>query len=92
MIERLIPEFDVLYENFRPGVMDRLGLSYERCEELNPRIIYVSATGYGADGPHAAKPGQDVLIEARTGWGQLNGTVKLIGGLGDSGPSFACIA
>ena len=72
MIERLIPEFDVLYENFRPGVMDRLGLSYERCEELNPRIIYVSATGYGPDGPHAAKPGQDVLIEARTGWGQLN--------------------
>ena len=49
-----------------------LGLSYERCEELNPRIIYVSATGYGPDGPHAAKPGQDVLIEARTGWGQLN--------------------
>ena len=48
-----------------------LGLSYERCEELNPRIIYVSATGYGPDGPHAAKPGQDVLIEARTGWGQL---------------------
>jgi crotonobetainyl-CoA:carnitine CoA-transferase CaiB-like acyl-CoA transferase len=72
MIERLIPQFDVLYENFRPGVMDRLGLSYERCKELNPRIIYVSATGYGADGPHAAKPGQDVLIEARTGWGQLN--------------------
>ena len=72
MIERLIPEFDVLYENFRLGVMDRLGLSYERCEELNPRIIYVSATGYGPDGPHAAKPGQDVLIDARTGWGQLN--------------------
>jgi len=41
-------------------------------EELNPRIIYVSATGYGPDGPHAAKPGEDVLIEARTGWGQLN--------------------
>ena len=72
MIERLIPNFDVVYENFRPGVMDRLGLGYERCKELNPRIIYVSATGYGPDGPHAAKPGQDVLIEARTGWGQLN--------------------
>ena len=41
-------------------------------EELNPRIIYVSATGYGPDGPHAAKPGEDVLTEARTGWGQLN--------------------
>jgi succinate--hydroxymethylglutarate CoA-transferase len=72
MIERLVPQFDVLYENFRPGVMDRLGLGYERCKELNPSIIYVSATGYGPDGPHAGKPGQDVLIEARTGWGQLN--------------------
>ena len=72
MIERLIPNFDVVYENFRPGAMDRLGLSYERCKEFNPRIIYVSATGYGPDGPHATKPGQDVLIEARTGWGQLN--------------------
>lgn len=72
MIERLMPGFDVLYENFRPGVMDRLGLGYERCKELNRRIIYVSATGFGPDGPHAAKPGQDVLIEARTGWGELN--------------------
>ena len=73
MIERLIPQFDVVYENFRPGVMDRLGLSYDRCRELNPAVIYVSATGYGPSGPHAAKPGQDVLIEARTGWGELNG-------------------
>ncbi len=72
MIERLIPKFDVVYENFRPGVMDRLGLGYERCKELNPRIIYVSATGFGPDGPYAARPGQDVLIEARTGWGELN--------------------
>jgi succinate--hydroxymethylglutarate CoA-transferase len=73
MIERLIPQFDVVYENFRPGVMDRLGLSYDRCKELNPAVIYVSATGYGPTGPHADKPGQDVLIEARTGWGAMNG-------------------
>lgn len=71
-ILRLIPQFDILYENFRPGVMDRLGVGYDACRELNPGLIYVSATGYGADGPHAAKPGQDVLIEARTGWGELN--------------------
>lgn len=71
-VERLVPQFDVLYENFRPGVMDRLGLGYQRCAELNPKIIYVSATGYGAHGAHVAKPGQDVLIEARTGWGELN--------------------
>ncbi|MET0456620.1 MAG: CoA transferase [Mycobacterium sp.] len=72
MIERLMPSFDVVYENFRPGVMERLGLEYERCKDLNPGIIYVSATGYGSAGPHAAKPGQDVLVEARTGWGHLN--------------------
>jgi succinate---hydroxymethylglutarate CoA-transferase len=72
VIERLLPQFDVLYENFRPGVMDRLGLGYERCKELRPSIVYVSATGYGPDGPHAGKPGQDVLVEARTGWGELN--------------------
>ena len=62
MIERQIPEFDVLYENFRPGVMDRLGLSYEWCERgTQPRIIYVSATGYGQDGrtPPAWSGGSD---------------------------------
>lgn len=72
MIERLIPRFDVIYENFRPGVMDRLGLSYDRCKELNSAVIYVSASGYGPAGPHSGKPGQGVLIEARTGWGELN--------------------
>jgi crotonobetainyl-CoA:carnitine CoA-transferase CaiB-like acyl-CoA transferase len=72
MIHRLMPRFDVVYENFRPGVMDRIGLGYETCRQLNPQLVYVSATGYGPDGPHAAKPGQDVLVEARTGWGELN--------------------
>jgi succinate--hydroxymethylglutarate CoA-transferase len=72
MIEQLLTQFDVVYENFRPGVMARLGLGYERCAELNPSIVYVSATGYGPDGPYARKPGQDVLIEAQTGWGRIN--------------------
>lgn len=72
MIERMVPSVDVIYENFRPGVMDRLGLGYERCTALRPDVIYASATGYGSDGPSARKPGQDVLAEALTGWGQLN--------------------
>lgn len=71
-VERLVPQFHVMYENFRPGVMDRLGLGYRRCRELNPGIVYVSATGYGPRGPHVSKPGQDVLVEASTGWGYLN--------------------
>jgi len=73
MLERMVPSFDVVYENFRPGVMDRLGLGYDRCAELNPSIVYASATGYGNDGPYARKPGQDVLVEALTGWGRVNG-------------------
>jgi succinate--hydroxymethylglutarate CoA-transferase len=72
VIERLLPQVDVVYENFRPGVMERLGVGYERCAELNPSIVYASATGYGADGPYLKKPGQDVLVEALTGWGRIN--------------------
>ena len=73
LIERLILSVDVVYENFRPGVMDRLGVGYERCAEINPSIIYASATGYGPDGPYVRRPGQDVLIEGLTGWGYING-------------------
>ncbi|WP_404437106.1 CoA transferase [Microbacterium aerolatum] len=73
VIERLIPQVDVVYENFRPGVMDRLGVGYERCQELNPGVVYASATGYGPDGPYVKRPGQDVLVEALTGWGRING-------------------
>ena len=73
MIEKLVAQVDVVYENFRPGVMERLGVGYERCRELNPSIIYASATGYGLDGPYVHKPGQDVLVEGLTGWGAVNG-------------------
>ncbi|MCV2489294.1 CoA transferase [Geodermatophilus sp. YIM 151500] len=69
---RLVERSDVVYENFRPGVMDRLGLGYDRCRELNPSIVYASATGYGPDGPYAHKPGQDVLAQALGGIGAIN--------------------
>lgn len=74
VIERLIPQVDVVYENFRPGVMDRLGVGYRRCLELNPAVVYASASGYGSSGPYLKRPGQDVLVEALTGWGAINGT------------------
>ena len=73
VIERLLPTVDVVYENFRPGVMGRLGVGYERCAELNPSVVYASATGYGPDGPYVKRPGQDVLVEGLTGWGRING-------------------
>ncbi len=71
-VRTLIRDADVVYENFRPGVMDRLGLGYQHCREVNPGIVYVSASGYGPDGPRVAKPGQDVLIQAMSGMGAAN--------------------
>jgi crotonobetainyl-CoA:carnitine CoA-transferase CaiB-like acyl-CoA transferase len=69
---RLVARCDVVYENFRPGVMARLGLGYEHCQELNPSVVYASASGYGPDGPYAHKPGQDVLAQALGGIGAIN--------------------
>jgi crotonobetainyl-CoA:carnitine CoA-transferase CaiB-like acyl-CoA transferase len=69
---RLVAFSDVVYENFRPGVMDRLGLGYEDCARINPSVVYASASGYGADGPYARFPGQDVLAQAISGFGAMN--------------------
>lgn len=66
-VKTLIAGADVVVNNFRAGVMDRMGLSYEACRELNPRIIYAVGTGFGESGPYAHKGGQDVLAQAITG-------------------------
>ena len=58
---------DVVVNNFRPGVMERMGLGYEALRARNPRIIYAVGTGYGTDGPYAGKGGQDVLAQAMSG-------------------------
>jgi crotonobetainyl-CoA:carnitine CoA-transferase CaiB-like acyl-CoA transferase len=58
---------DVMVENFRPGVMDRLGLGYEALAELNPRLIYASVSAYGTKGPYAKKAGFDRLIQGMAG-------------------------
>jgi len=63
----LIAKADVLVENYRPGVMERLGLGYEDVRKINPAIVYASASGLGATGPAASRPGQDLLIQARAG-------------------------
>ena len=63
----LAPEFDVVVENFRPGVMARIGLGYEEFAKRNPRIVFVSSSGYGQDGPYVTRPGQDLLIQALSG-------------------------
>lgn len=68
----LVAGADVVYENFRPGVMSRLGLGYEDCVQFNPSIVYVSASGYSSTGPYRNKPGQDVLAQAISGFGSMN--------------------
>nr|WP_319385590.1 CaiB/BaiF CoA-transferase family protein [uncultured Roseibium sp.] len=70
---KLITQADVLIQNFRPGVFDRLGFSYETLKALNPGLIYASVTGYGASGPWVDLPGQDLLAQARSGVMWLNG-------------------
>jgi crotonobetainyl-CoA:carnitine CoA-transferase CaiB-like acyl-CoA transferase len=66
-IERLIAEADILVEQFRPGVMDRLGLGYAAARRVNPRLIYCSITGYGQEGPRAQEAGHDINYQAVTG-------------------------
>ncbi len=65
---KLAARADVLVEGFRPGVLDRLGLGPARLLEENPRLVYCSVSGYGQDGPLAARAGHDVNYLARTGW------------------------
>ena len=67
IINRLIERSDVLIENFRPGVLDRLGFGFDAARKLKPDIIYVSASGYGVSGPMRDAPGQDLLVQARCG-------------------------
>ena len=64
---------DVVAENFRPGVMERLGLGYEALRARKPSLIYASASGYGPDGPYAEKPGQDLLVQALFGLMAITG-------------------
>lgn len=72
-VRRLIADTDVMIHNFRPGVMERIGLSFEAVQNLNPRIVYGAVSGYGTQGPWRAKPGQDLLIQALSGISWLNG-------------------
>lgn len=67
IVYRLVGDADVVAENFRPGVLDRLGYGYERLTEINPGIVYLSSSGYGSSGPYVGRPGQDLLIQGMSG-------------------------
>lgn len=70
---KIIQSSDVLLENFRPGVMDRLGLGYGYLSTVHPKLIYCASCGWGQDGPYVTRPGQDLLAQAMAGVLYLNG-------------------
>ncbi|WP_413711881.1 CaiB/BaiF CoA transferase family protein [Rhizobium sp. Rhizsp82] len=72
-LRTLLLKADVLIQNFRPGVIERLGLHYDAVKEINPRLVYASISGYGEEGPWVKRPGQDLLAQSRSGVMWLNG-------------------
>lgn len=73
LLARLVTRADVLVENFRPGTMDRLGLGNDRLLELNPRLVVLSISGFGHDGPEAGRAGYDQIAQGEAGLMSLTG-------------------
>jgi CoA:oxalate CoA-transferase len=72
-VRKLLRHADVMIQNFRPGVIERLGFDYDSVIQFNPRIVYGELTGYGNTGPWRDKPGQDLLLQSLSGLAWLNG-------------------
>jgi len=75
-VKRLLARADVLTHNFRPGTMEKFGLSYEEVRRINPRLVYAEISGYGAEGPWRNKPGQDLLAQSVSGLAWLSGDAE----------------
>ena len=73
VLDRLLKRCDVVVENFRAEVKDRLGLGYERLRDLNPRIVLASISGFGQDGPYAGRPGVDQIVQGQSGLMSITG-------------------
>lgn len=76
VVARLIENADVVLENYRGGVLDRLGFGYEAVKAIRPDIIYASASGWGGSGPMKDEPGQDLLVQARCGLISVTGDME----------------
>ena len=72
-IKKMIGHADVMTHNFRPGVMEKIGLDYTTVQSINPKLVYATVTGYGTQGPWAKKPGQDLLVQSMSGFANLTG-------------------
>ena len=73
VFKKLVRKADILIENNRPGVMERLGLSYEELSRINPRLIYGKISGFGSTGPYADRPGYDIISQAMGGLMSVTG-------------------
>lgn len=73
IFKRLVANADVVAENFRPDVKDRLGIDYETLRQINPRLVYASISGFGQDGPYAKRPGFDHIVQGMGGMMSING-------------------
>jgi CoA:oxalate CoA-transferase len=76
VLRRLVGDADVLVENFRPGVMERLGLSYEALAAINPSLVYCAISGFGQQGPMRAAPAYDQIIQGLSGVMSITGTAE----------------
>ncbi len=77
IFKKLAKDADVVIENFRPGVMDRLGIGYKILAEINPRLVYCAISGFGQTGPDAFKPAYDQIIQGLSGEMAINGDERL---------------
>ncbi|MGE7767797.1 CaiB/BaiF CoA transferase family protein [Peribacillus sp. NPDC096540] len=75
-VKNLVKEYDIVLEQFRPGVMERLGLGYETLRQINPKLIYCSITGFGQTGPYKDRPGHDINYISIAGLAGYSGTKK----------------
>lgn len=73
VLKKLVKKADVLIENYRPGVMEKLGLGYDVLKEINPRLIYGSVSGFGTYGPYSQRPGYDIISQAMGGLMSVTG-------------------
>jgi len=96
VVRRLARSADVVVENFRPGVADRLGIGYEALREENPGLIFLSVNGFGSDGPYAALPAYDQVIQGMTGLMPEQGgdgpPVLVQGGIADKSSGLTAVA
>lgn len=75
IVKRLVQNCDIVVENYRPGVLNRMGLGYEELKKVKPDIIMVSISGFGQTGPYSARPAYDMTISAISGFMSMNGPI-----------------